>query len=319
MFPQVFALIISTIIMLNMQQTFVAGAGYHYERPAASLPAGRTEHVFGPIPTIQPLPPIPALPPLPTARSKFPLQPQTLLFHTAQPTIAPRQSLGTLFIPPTAPATFTVTNAQQPQAFVGFIPPTASATFGSGVGVAAGAPPTAPPLRIPFGKQAVIHLPTADERDFYVVNGRQLKQYAVIEIIDNDIEQSVQPFLSGPTYDLNRARIGASGTGALSPLPSTQGLQIGSRSSALLVEQQRVEQPTQSVDDPITLGSGGLGYVRLPNGNVYLGSGSLGYISAQQRSRFVMDARTRTGANAPSPLHFGHGALGGTSNVFRFK
>ncbi|EDW28989.1 GL19476 [Drosophila persimilis] len=167
-----------------------------------------------------------------------------------------------------------------------------------------------PPLRIPFGKQALI-----SPGESYVANGRQLKQYAVIEIIDNDIDESPAPFLSSSSFfDRFGAHLGASSG------PSN-GVQLDSRANSLLLEQQSLSIQPRSQGgqgDAIALGSGGLGFVRLANGNVYLGSGSLGYISGQQRVASVLDARTRSDST-PDALHFGHGPLGGAENFLRFK
>ncbi|XP_030384640.1 uncharacterized protein LOC115631928 [Scaptodrosophila lebanonensis] len=167
-------------------------------------------------------------------------------------------------------------------------------------------------LRVPFGKQPLI-----SPGETYVANGRQLKQYAVVEFIDNDIDQSTSPFLHSSFFDEYRAHIGASGTGATPP--TGNGLQIDSRANALVLEQQALGvQSRAQQGDAIALGSGGLGYIRLPNGNVYLGSGSLGYISGQQRIASVRDARTRADST-PDAVHFGHGPLGGADNFLRFK
>lgn len=54
----------------------------------------------------------------------------------------------------------------------------------------------------------------------------------------------------------------------------------------------------------IALGSGSLGLISLPNGNVYLGSGSLGYVSEKQH----VDTLTKPTAKPfliAGPLHFG--------------
>lgn len=63
---------------------------------------------------------------------------------------------------------------------------------------------------------------------------------------------------------------------------------------------------------PVALGSGSLGYIRLPNGVVFIGSGSLGYISESQHTESVEAVKKqRQNSNYPivpsGPLLFGHG------------
>ncbi|XP_063701367.1 uncharacterized protein LOC134831545 [Culicoides brevitarsis] len=58
---------------------------------------------------------------------------------------------------------------------------------------------------------------------------------------------------------------------------------------------------------PIALGSGALGYIRLPSGAVYLGSGSLGYISHKEHHDSLTSIHERRKiASIPGPLSFGH-------------
>lgn len=286
-------------------------AGYHYDRPSAghyaptASSAILTGHHFSPLPTVQPLPPVPALPPLPRTRIQ-------------QPT----QSLASRYLPPT-PAGPVVSRYQAPA----YAAPLSSITFHGNAHAKVqvesptqqslpihvpSAPAAAQPLRIPFGKTALF-----SPGESYVANGRQLKQYAVIEIIDNDISDSPAPFLNSGFLDQYRASVGASGTSA-TPTSTGVGFQLDSRANALVLEQQALSlQPRANQGDAIALGSGGLGYIRLPNGNVYLGSGSLGYISGQQRVASVLDARTRSESTSDA-LHFGHGPYGGADNFLRF-
>ncbi|XP_017047356.1 ataxin-2 homolog [Drosophila ficusphila] len=298
-----------------------ADVGYHYNRPtrptAPSAPGSvYTGHQFSALPTIHPLPPIPALPPLPTARVPLPrsrptapaasivshyLPPKPVVSTYVPPPVAsPLSSIsfhGTpTFKPVYGPPQARITPPVPTLATPIVVPPTGPAAFAAGGS-----------LRIPFGKQALI-----SPGESYVSNGRQLKQYAVIEIIDNDIDETPAPFSS--FFDRFGAHVGA---------PSGNGIQIDSRANSLLLEQQQLaiqprSQGGSQAGDAIALGSGGLGFVRLPNGNVYLGSGSLGYISGQQRVASVLEARTRSESTSDA-LHFGHGPLGGAENLLRFK
>lgn len=328
------ALNLATLLSLYTSLA-IAGhiGGYNYEKPALSIVTGPANlghgHSFGPIPTIKPLPPVPALPPLPTPRPKGQIV-QTQTLYQTHP-VTPQTPVST-YLPTAGTAIGKIAQQYQSPAS----PPTASQSLGatgpqtfsvsapsgpsSGLGsnLPNPAPAPAQPLRVPFGKQAIISFPArADNEASYEANSRPLKQYAVIEIIDNDIEQNNQPFLSSPFIDTFRAHIGASGTGA-TPEPLGGGsIQFGSRSSAALLGQQNLSSQLRS-NDAVALGSGGLGFIRLANGNVYLGSGSLGYISGQQHSQSINEARTRTGAPQPDPLHFGHGPLGTPTKVNRF-
>ncbi|KAH8273741.1 hypothetical protein KR018_011630 [Drosophila ironensis] len=304
------------LTLLHLDAT--RAVGYHYDRPTrptapSALGGPFAGHQFSALPTIHPLPPIPALPPLPTPRVPLP---------RSRPT-APAANIVSHYLPPTSPpvvSTYIPPPVVAPLASISFHPPQqlhpvyGPPTAPTPIVV----PPSAPSaplteggnLRIPFGKQALI-----SPGESYVANGRQLKQYAVIEIIDNDIDETPAPFLSGSSFfDRYGAHVGA---------PAANGIQLDSRANSLLLEQQqlaiqpRAGAPATGGGDAIALGSGGLGFVRLPNGNVYLGSGSLGYISGQQRVASVLDARTRSESTSDA-LHFGHGPLGGVENLLRF-
>ncbi|EDX03623.1 protein transport protein sec31 [Drosophila simulans] len=300
-----------------------ADVGYHYNRPtrptAPSAPSGAgavyTGHQFSALPTIHPLPPIPALPPLPTARVPIPRSRPSAPAASIVSHYLPPKPVVSTYIPPPAAAPISSISFHGTPTFKPIYgpPPPARTSLATPIVV----PPTGPApltaggnLRIPFGKQALI-----SPGESYVANGRQLKQYAVIEIIDNDIDETPAPFLSGTSFfDRYGAHVGA---------PSANGIQLDSRANSLLLEQQQLaiqprSQGGASGGDAIALGSGGLGFVRLPNGNVYLGSGSLGYISGQQRVASVLEARTRSESTSDA-LHFGHGPLGGVDNLLRFK
>lgn len=133
----------------------------------------------------------------------------------------------------------------------------------------------------------------------YVVDGRVLKQYLVME--EHDDDNSLDSFINNPytghafkpyipsnfnVDQTNRQNLG---------FPQTQSL-INS-----LPLTSNVNQNTGA----IALGSGSLGYIRLPNGAIYLGSGSLGYINDQQRINAIESVRNRQ-SPAAGPLSFGH-------------
>ncbi|XP_020715979.1 protein diaphanous homolog 1 isoform X2 [Ceratitis capitata] len=320
----------------------VNAAGYHYgppsplSAPARPPPNSNSGHFFPPIPTTVPLPPVPSIPLLPTGRPQvqrlIPAAPvagprthtQSLVQVHPASSAAPRpaapqqrqqQRPPTVFSSFRPPVQLQPQPQPQPQPQVGYsyAPPTASAPSA----------PTAPlqpqPLRVPFGQQPIYKFGTGigPDSDFYVVNGRQLKQYAVVEFVDNDISQDTKPFLTRSFVNNYRALVGASGTGAIAPLPSA--MQLDSTANAILREQQRLEfRGATARGDTIALGSGGIGFVRLPDGSVTLGSGSLNFVTGQQHLADLRAARTRSESQR-DPLHFGHGPLEEPNNRFLFK
>ncbi|XP_017844799.1 uncharacterized protein LOC108601408 [Drosophila busckii] len=304
---------LALLLLVALVGTQAEPAGYHYDRPtrlavhsAAASPGALTNiytgHQFAPLPTVQPLPPVPALPPLPTARSGLASGPGPLLsrYQPVKQTAPPATRIVSSYVAP----------SQRTVSYHGIAAGTPHNVYGNPPEHQVHyQPPSAPaqtqPLRLSFGKQSLF-----SPGESYVANGRQLKQYAVIELIDNDIDNMPQPFLSSSSFNRFRSQ------------PTTTGLQVDSRATALVREQQQLSiqprfQSNAASTDAIALGSGGLGYIRLPNGNVYLGSGSLGYISGQQVKQAHLDARTRSEFTSDA-LHFGHGPLGGASNFIGF-
>lgn len=312
--------------------------GYHYgpptqpSAPARPPPNSNSGHYFGTIPTTAPLPPVPALPALPTGRPRvenfLPAAPpsrtqtQTIIQVHPSTSAAPQQ------LRPSSPYNSFAggygepqPQAQPPQGGGYFyLPPTGSAPSAPSAPGRFPAGPLQPqPLRVPFGQQAIYKIGNGigPDGDFYVVNGRQLKQYAVVEYVDNDISQDTKPFLSQSFLNNYRALVGASGTGAIAPLPSA--MQLDSTANAILREQQRLAfRGATSRGDTIALGSGGIGFVRLPDGSVTLGSGSLNFVTGQQHLADLRNARTRSESQR-DPLHFGHGPLEDPNNRFLFK
>lgn len=217
-----------------------ADVGYHYSRPtrptAPSAPSGAgsvyTGHQFSALPTIHPLPPIPALPPLPTARVPIPRSRPSAPAASIVSHYLPPKPVVSTYIPPPAAAPISSISFHGTPTFKPIYgpPPPARTSLATPIVV----PPTGPApltaggnLRIPFGKQALI-----SPGESYVANGRQLKQYAVIEIIDNDIDETPAPFLSGTSFfDRYGAHVGA---------PSANGIQLDSRANSLLLEQQQL-------------------------------------------------------------------------------
>lgn len=296
--------LLAIIFTVLQQENLVVGSGYHYEHPITAISGPEVVHghqFIPPLSTIVPLPPVPALPALPTPR--------------------PPQGSGRPISPPAPSKLIASAYLPAPHAIV------PSKIYTNLVSTIALSPPVnhqyqPPPPPPPSASGSAYLPPTSPALDniYYAPKGRPLKQYAVVEIIDNDIEQGTEPFLPTGYFDGARAQISASGTGASASEVSK--LRIGAlppQQQQFLQQQQQQAQQGFPTAEAVSLGSGGLGYIRLPNGNVYLGSGSLGYISSQQHQQLLRDVRTRSEAALPDPLHFGHGPLGGNNNGFRFK
>ncbi|XP_059220824.1 uncharacterized protein LOC106081656 [Stomoxys calcitrans] len=326
----VFVALGASFALVSCQYTYERPArpineGHSYQQPTSSGSSGG--HYFPPLPTIKPLPAVPNLPALPTGRPKVTVN-QQALFQT-HPTAAVTHP-GPTYIPPSGPAFGVGKIAQQYRPSSQGIynqppPPTGPSSYGisgsggtfsthaprtgeSGLLLGTFTPPTASgiaghttqPLRVPFGGTAVIHPLPVEQNPF---DGRPLKQYAVIEIIDNDLKQNTEPYLAPAVRDDFRAQFGATGTGATAP--AYPGVQIDSRANINILAQQSL---SASKDNQISLGSGGLGLVRLADGKIHLGSGSLGYISNEMIRANANEARTRSEMARASALHFGHGS-----------
>lgn len=115
----------------------------------------------------------------------------------------------------------------------------------------------------------------------YLVNGRFVKQYAVMEHIPNDVAYPSDLFAPFFVDGFN----GIDGT-------SNNYLDGG------------IFHHHLPLQDGITLGSGSLGYIQLDNGEIFLGSGSLGFISTKERNLQILQARMRK-SPPPGPFSFG--------------
>lgn len=138
----------------------------------------------------------------------------------------------------------------------------------------------------------------------YVVDGRVLKQYLVVE--DHDDDNTLDSFINNPY----------TGHSFKPYTPSTFNVPQPNRENLGFPQTQTVINPVVSLaangggprpssGGAIALGSGSLGYIQLPNGAIYLGSGSLGYINDQQRISAIESVRNRQ-TPAAGPLSFGH-------------
>lgn len=112
----------------------------------------------------------------------------------------------------------------------------------------------------------------------YLVNGRFVKQYAVMEHIPNDVAYPNDLF--APFF--------------------VDGFNHIDGTSSNYLDDGIFHQ----YQDGITLGSGSLGYIQLDNGEIFLGSGSLGFISTKERNYQIRQARMRKNP-PPGPFSFG--------------
>lgn len=130
----------------------------------------------------------------------------------------------------------------------------------------------------------------SNELDTYFHNGRYLKQYLVME--ENlDDTNALDEFLSR----------------FVPYVPSGYNIQTGARRPTLGLapaQGSNFFSVPRNPALPIQLGSGSLGYLRLPNGAIYLGSGSLGYTNDQQKATELSNVRNRQSPGA-GPLTFG--------------
>lgn len=133
----------------------------------------------------------------------------------------------------------------------------------------------------------------------YIVNGRVLKQYLVME--DHEDDNTLDSYINNPY----------TGHGFKPFIPSNFNVDQSNRPNLGFPQtvQDITSIPLTANANPTTgaiaLGSGSLGYIRLPNGAIYLGSGSLGYINDQQRLNAIQSVRNRQ-SPAAGPLSFGH-------------
>lgn len=136
----------------------------------------------------------------------------------------------------------------------------------------------------------------------YILNGRLLKQYLVME--DHGEGNAIDAFFNSNPYAKNPFEP------FLPPDFNVAQAQINRRPNLGFPGQENYNAiPTnpnpQRHHGPIALGSGSLGYIRLSNGAIFLGSGSLGYINDQQRAGAIENIKNRS-TPGPGPLSFGH-------------
>lgn len=151
----------------------------------------------------------------------------------------------------------------------------------------------------------------------YLHNGRVLKQYFVAEdnVDDLNTHNSLEayvprfvPFIPSKFNFVSASKAPNLGfptvtNPTVSPTPATVSIPFIN---------PRFTQPSVAITKlhpqfalrPIQIGSGGLGVLKLPNGQVYLGSGSYSYTNDEQKANEINDVRNRQ-SPGPGPLTFG--------------
>lgn len=143
----------------------------------------------------------------------------------------------------------------------------------------------------------------------YYHNGRLLKQYFVAEENVDDINalnsflSRFMPFVPTPNYNVPASKLPNLGFPTSTPQPALSTFPTNSLANQYPLSNLFSIQPRISTV-PVQLGSGSLGYVRLPNGAVFLGSGSLGYTNDQLKAEQLHQVRNRD-RPAASPVTFG--------------
>lgn len=138
----------------------------------------------------------------------------------------------------------------------------------------------------------------------YYHNGRHLKQYFVMEDNLEDLNglnnflNQFNPYVP-PAYNIPASRQPNLGFPSISPATTASTTSFSSSSQV-----NDFYTNPRSLSIPVQLGSGSLGYIRLPNGAIYLGSGSLGYVNDRQKSNELNEIQNRQSPQA-SPLTFG--------------
>lgn len=141
----------------------------------------------------------------------------------------------------------------------------------------------------------------------YYHNGRLLKQYFVAEENVDDINalnsflSRFMPYVPAPNYNVPASKLPNLGFPSSTPPPAVPTFPTNPPPYSFN-DLYSVQPRISAV--PVQLGSGSLGYVRLPNGAVYLGSGSLGYSNDQLKAEQLNQVRNRQSPQA-SPVTFG--------------
>lgn len=147
----------------------------------------------------------------------------------------------------------------------------------------------------------------------YYHNGRLLKQYFVAEENVDDINalnsflSRFMPFVPPSSYNVPASKLPNLGFPSSTPQPAASTYPTyptnPTNPQTYPINDLYAVQPRISAV-PVQLGSGSLGYVRLPNGAVFLGSGSLGYSNDQIKAEQLNQVRNRQSPQA-SPVTFG--------------
>ena len=178
-------------------------------------------------------------------------------------------------------------------------------------------PPTVVPSLFSNGFGYVNYGAPYDFETSYVSNdGRIVKQYSVHERHHNDHPNpnDFQQLPTNPAQAPPPAVPAQSVPGLNRPLFVPNNINVA-QPRVFFTNSQRPNPnllPTFLTNNhgPVALGSGGLGFVQLPNGDVYLGSGSKSYISHKDHYDNIIElSNRRQKSHQRSPTTFGHSHL----------
>lgn len=138
----------------------------------------------------------------------------------------------------------------------------------------------------------------------YYHNGRYLKQYFVAEDNLDDLNALNNYISRFMPYVPSKYNVPAASRQPNLGFPAYTSSPLPTVPSNLPISNFYSIPRALTNTAPTQLGSGSLGYIRLPNGAVYLGSGSLGYTNNHQKSNELNEIQNRQSPQA-GPLTFG--------------
>lgn len=179
-------------------------------------------------------------------------------------------------------------------------------------------PPTTAPSLFSNGFGYVNYGAPYDFETSYISNdGRIVKQYSVHERHHNDHPNpnGFQPLPSTPTQTAPPPAVPAQAVPGISrPLFVPNPLNVAQ--PRVFIDNNQRQNPNgiqtflSTNHGPVALGSGGLGFVQLPNGDVFLGSGSKSYISHKDHYDNIIEISNRRQKSIPrGPTLFGQSQL----------
>lgn len=181
-------------------------------------------------------------------------------------------------------------------------------------------PPTASPAIYNHGFGYVNYAAPHDYETSYVSqDGRVVKQYSVHERHHNDHPdpREFRPVVRPPTPTVpaqfpsffvpRNINVAQPRNFPVNQNPNPNQIPSQFPNRNLILNQNQIPSFLTRNHGPVALGSGSLGFIRLPTGEIYLGSGSLGYVSHKDHYDNVIEISSRRQKSHPrGPTTFGH-------------